>query len=783
MSEHDHTLRRLHEELKELDRQRQQLVQEITNLEQQNIPHEVELPTPPHESEFFTKTSSPQVKINLYRSLFKGRRDVFPRRFESQKTGRSGYQPVCENEWKTGICEKPRIKCSQCSYRKFVPVNDDIVRWHLQGQKPGESKWKDYVIGVYPMLEDETCWFLAADFDKKTWQEDVKAFLATCIELDVPVALEKSRSGNGAHAWFFFSEPISCALARKLGSWLLTETMDRRPEIGFESYDRLFPNQDTMPQGGFGNLIALPLQRRSRENGNSVFVDENLNPWFDQWSFLSHIRRISRQQVESLISQAEEKGRITGVSIPVLDDDTDKPWELPPSRKVVHLHKAPLPSTVNITLSNQIYIEKESLSPSLKNQIIRIAAFQNPEFYRKQSMRMPVYSVPRVISCAEDFPNHIALPRGCLDELLAMFKELGIQVGIDEKRKYGDSLSLAFQGTLTPEQLSAAQALAKHDIGVLSAPTAFGKTVLAAWLIAHRHVNTLILVHRRQLLDQWTERMKQFLDLATNPGTIGGGKRSVTGIIDIAIIQSLVKKGTVDDLVANYGHHPIIFMNCGPVRHRVCPKVQAAERPFDHQVIIHDTHFKLPPSLMEQEKPSITDVYSALIHDKNRNKLIIREVLKSLQESRTPIVLTERREHLEILDELLKEHGVDPVVLRGGLGKKMMTSAMKKLEEKQKDSSVLILATGKYLGEGFDYAPLDTLFLTLPVSWKGTIAQYAGRLHRLYYDKKQVIVHDYSDSDIPMLSRMLLKRIKGLEAIGYSVQRPGEVQHDLFSEK
>ena len=234
--------------------------------------------------------SPAEAKITLFRSLFHGREDVYPRRFESRKTGRAGYSPACANEWAQGICEKPRIKCSECSHQRFLPVTDEVIRWHLSGQ---DDHGQVFVMGIYPMLLDETCFFLAADFDKATWHDDVAAFLQTCGQMNLPVALERSRSGHGGHIWFFFDEAVSATLARKLGSHILTETMERRPDIGLDSYDRFFPNQDTLPQGGFGNLIALPLQKHPRELGNSVFLDERFEPIPDQWGFLSSVRKIS----------------------------------------------------------------------------------------------------------------------------------------------------------------------------------------------------------------------------------------------------------------------------------------------------------------------------------------------------------------------------------------------------------------------------------------------------------------------------------------------------------
>ena len=439
--------------------------------------------------------SPPEAKIALFRSLFRGREDVFPRRFESQKTGKSGYQPVCENEWVRDLCDKRRVRCAECSHRRFLPVTDEVFRRHLSGQ---DELGRDFVMGVYPMLPDETTFFLAVDFDKKTWMEDVRAVLETCVRLSLPAALERSRSGNGGHLWIFFDEALPASLARKLGAHLLTETMEHRPELGLDSYDRMFPNQDTLPGGGFGNLIAMPLQKRPREWGNSVFPDEWLEPHEDQWAFLSSLRKLGRSEVEALVRDAEHGDRIVGVRLSGVEDEDEMPWTTPPSRRREPPPiLGPLPESLELVLGNQIYIPKAGLPSSLLNRLHRIAAFQNPEFYKAQAMRLPTYDKPRVIACAEDYPQHVGLPRGCLEEVCDLFSRLKIPVLVRDERHAGQPLAVSFQGELRPEQARAVEALLLHDTGVLAATTAFGKTVAAAALIARRGVNTLVLVHRK----------------------------------------------------------------------------------------------------------------------------------------------------------------------------------------------------------------------------------------------------------------------------------------------
>jgi len=754
--------------------------------------------------------SSSDEKIALFRSLFRGRDDVYPRRFESRKTGKSGYAPACANEWVRGICEKPRIKCAECPHRRFLSVTDDVIRWHLSGR---DDAGQTFVVGVYPMLLDETCFFLAVDFDKSGWLDDSTAFVETCGRMGLSAALERSRSGRGGHAWLFFEEAVPAALARKLGSHILTETMERRPDIGLDSYDRFFPNQDTLPHGGFGNLIALPLQKKRRGDGNSVFLDDQGVPYHDQWAFLSTIRRIRRGHLEEVVRQAERQGRVVGVDMPLAEDDEPLPWTAPPSRR----RKEPpivgeFPRSLELVLGNEIYIAKDGLPPGLRNRLLRVAAFQNPEFYKTQAMRLPTYDKPRIIGCAEEHPHHIGVPRGCLDDVRQVLADLNIRPVIHDERYGGQPLEVTFQGQLRPEQKLAADAMLKHEIGVLSATTAFGKTVIAAWLIAQRRINTLVLVHRRQLLDQWVERLAAFLELpAKSIGRIGGGRNKPTGLLDVAVIQSLVRNGVVDDRVGDYGqlivdechhlsahsfeqvvrrakarfvaglsatvtrkdgHHPIVFMQCGPVRHRVDARAQAAARPFEHTVHVRPTAFYPASGTSADKRIEFQALYQLLVDDEPRNRAISDEIVQAVRHGRSPLVLTERNEHLDRFESVLSSNIRHVVVLRGGMGKKQRQAEAERLAAIPAEEGRVILATGKYIGEGFDDPRLDTLFLTLPVSWRGTIAQYVGRLHRLYDGKREVRVYDYADLNVPMLARMFDRRCRGYEAVGYTIVLP-----------
>jgi superfamily II DNA or RNA helicase len=743
---------------------------------------------------------TPEEKVGLFRQLFSGRQDVFPTRFVSKKTGKPGYAPACTNKFVRGVCELPKIKCGDCPNQAFVPVDDAAVMAHLRGQ---------HVLGVYPLLEDETCWFLAVDFDKKTWTDDVAAFVATCRDVGLRPSVERSRSGDGAHVWFFFSEPISAAAARKMGCYLITETMSRRHELSFDSYDRLFPSQDTMPRGGFGNLIALPLQHGPRQNGNSVFLDDRLQPFPDdqQWAHLASVQKIDRRAVEAIAGQATRQGAVLGVrAVEAIDDEDSAPWARPPSGRPEHAPvPGPLPTRIRAVLAQRLFVEKAGLPPQLLNQIKRLAAFQNPEFYKKQSMRLSTALTPRVIGCAEDLAQHIALPRGLRPELEGLLSRHAVALEVEDRREGGTATVHRFQGTLTDVQKKAARALLAHEIGAFIAPPGVGKTVVGTYLVAERGCSTLVLVHRQPLLDQWLAQLSLFLGIdAKGIGQIGAGKRSANGRLDVAMIQSVVRSGRVAELVASYGQvivdechhvpavsfervlaevkaryvvgltatpqrrdglHPIIEMQIGPARFTSDPKSQAARRPFEHRLIVRETHFKLPPS---RRTPSIQELYAALAADAKRNELVLNDAIACLEERRSPILLTERRDHLEYFAEKLRRFTRHLVILHGGMGLRARKAVKDQLAAIPAAEERLVLATGRYIGEGFDDPRLDTLLLALPISWKGTLVQYTGRLHRLHPGKTEVRIFDYVDREVPMLLRMFERRLRGYRAIGYA---------------
>ncbi len=583
---------------------------------------------------------------------------------------------------------------------------------------------------------------------------------------------------------------------------------EENPDIGLDSYDRIIPNQDTLPKGGLGNLIALPLQKRARVSNNSVFIDDNFIPYDDQWAFLSELQKINRSEIDVIVNDAERRGRILDVRMDVSTEENLTPWH----RKEVHQPIEDLPKKIEMIIANELFIAKNTLPPALKNRLIRLAAFQNPEFYKAQAMRLPTYDKPRIIACARDYPNHIGLPRGCLEEVRQLFSSLKIKIKTQDELQNGVILAVNFLGELRPEQIRAAEIMLSFDMGTLSATTAFGKTVIAAWLIAKRQVNTLIIVNRKQLQTQWIERLSTFLDLPKGSiGGIGGGRKKSTGLIDVAMMQSLIKKGVVDPRIEEYGHviidechhlpavsfedvarhakakfitglsatvirkdgrHPIITMLCGPIRYCVNAKAQAATRPFKHTMFVRPTSFLPLISPHQDMRTHFQDLNKELTAHAGRNQLICSDVIQAIQKGRKPLVLTERNEHLDNLSTLLAPHVPHLIILRGGMSNKTMTETMARLHAIPENETRVVLATGRFIGEGFDDARLDTLFLTLPISWRGTIAQYVGRLHRLHDLKKEVHVYDYVDLNVPLLERMFNKRCRAYESVGYTILRP-----------
>lgn len=757
-----------------------------------------------------TITLSIDERIRLFQSLFKGREDVFARRWFSKTTGKSGYQPVCINEWKQGICDKKKYRCVICPNRNFAPLTTQDMYRHLEGK----DEYCCDVVGLYAIMQDNNCAFLCADFDDKNckygYKEDVLAYVGVCREWLIPYAIERSRSGNGAHVWIFFEAPLPASKARRLGNAILTEAMTRNGQMSFNSYDRFFPNQDYLPEGGFGNLVALPLQGQARRKENSVFVDNDFLVYKDQWAFLYNLKKIQESTIDQLLRlhYQEELGKLSMSS-------ESKPWVTPLPQNIT---QEDFHAKVEIIKANKLYIPLKAVSAKVLNHLKRIAAFKNPEFYSKQALRLSTYAIPRIISCFDITNEYLAMPRGCEDATRSFLNDNAVTYTITDKTNHGNKISVSFQGEEREEQLEAINALLPYTNGILHATTAFGKTVTAAAIIARKKVNTLILVHSKALLKQWHDRLTEFLNIdypkheeknkrgrrkVFSPiGCFDSSGNTLHGIIDIALIQSCLDEDGVKPFVQDYGmvivdechhvssitfeqvlmsikahtiygltatpirkdgHQPIIFMQCGPIRFSTDVKSQIAKQSFDRFLIPRFTSY----NFILEDRLSIATLYKYLSEDEIRNNLIVEDICKAVNTGRTPIILTNRTAHVSVLAEKLNATIKNVISLTGAGTTKEKREAMQRLQTIPDSEQLVIVATGKYVGEGFDYPRLDTLFLALPISWKGLLTQYAGRLHREYEGKKDVRIYDYIDIYEPICDSMYRKRLKGYAAIGY----------------
>lgn len=755
-------------------------------------------------------TYSLEEKVAIFQGLFQGRSDVFAKRWYSETSKKSGYQPVCEREWNPDFCDKRKYKCADCPNRQFAPLSYS----HLFNHLAGKDKWGRDVIGLYPIRKDNTCSFLCADFDDKScehgYKNDVLAFVNVCKAWKVPCYIERSRSGNGAHVWIFFQTPIPASKARKLGNTILTEAMNKEMRLSFKSYDRFFPNQDTLPEGGLGNLVALPLQGVARHQGNSVFVDEHFNAFSNQWNVLANIQKMPQADIDLLLQKhiVPSLGNLSTTS-------DAKPWETPDAELI---GASDFPKQIVLTRANMLYIPLVGLSARCVNAFKRIAAFRNPEFYERQGMRLSTYNVPRIISCSELSDHYLALPRGCEDAVSDILSRHGVNTSISDKTNHGRSISVTFKGELREEQQMAMYAMIAHRTGTLSATTAFGKTVFAIAMIAQRKVNTLILVHNKALLAQWNERLEQFLEIdeaiekphgkrgrkkdSSTIGCLYSGKNTLHGIIDIALIQSCLNEGEAKPFVKQYGmvivdechhvssvsfeqvlrqvtatyvygltatpirkdgHQPIIFMQCGKIRFASKAKDQIVKQTFNRVLVPRFTTYR---NITDDTK-TYTQLTQALSEDSARNEFIIDDIKSALENRRTPLVLTTRTAHVRTLAQMLQPFADHVVQLVGADSNKEKRLALQKLQAIPQTESLAIVATGKYIGEGFDYPRLNTLFLTMPIAWKGNIEQYAGRLHREYDGKSEVQIYDYIDFHVPLCDSMYRKRLKGYSAAGY----------------
>ncbi|WP_295158105.1 DEAD/DEAH box helicase family protein [Selenomonas sp. AE3005] len=775
------------------------------------------------------KQAEEQRRIQLFMKLFVGRRDVYAKRWETAE-GRKGYSPVCGNFWQD-VCPKrwrKPVKCHECSVHKWQPFTEHAARQHLLGK---DEKGKSLVAGTYALLEDSTCKFLVFDFDDHDgsacyWQDEALGLRKICHTYGIDSALERSRSGNGAHVWLFFAQPIAAKTARLFGRLLLEKGAEVMHQTDFNTFDRMLPNQDEMPAGGLGNLIALPLQGIPRKRQNSVFVDENWQAVIDQWAYLSNIKPLTADFVAEKIKAWGESKAVVVQEEYADYTEQSKPWE---RKQVLSLEAKDFTGKLQITLANCIYIPKATVKPRSLNRIRQLAIFSNPQFYKMQAMHYSTKQIPRRIQCFREVDDYVTLPRGLLADLTSLLSETKVPFVFEDCRNQGNAIKVYFKGKLQLGQQEAADAMLAHDGGILGAATGFGKTVLGTYLIASRKVNTLILVHNRELMRQWQQAIEEFLQIDeilpiskgkrknSIVGTLYSGRDSLHGIVDVAMISSLGRDDDVDERLQDYGmvimdechhagaatfenvlwnvkakyvygltatpvrddgHEKIMFMQLGPVRYRLTEKERASIQDFRHEIYPRFTSF----APVTTDKATINDFYKLLISDKKRNELLVADILASLAAGRTPLVLTKFKEHAEYLYEQLQAHDVYAVLLLGGGSAKERRSRQNRLQEAEKQQRIAIIATGKYIGEGFNFPRLDTLFLTVPISWKGNLAQYAGRLHRDFSGKENVIIYDYVDVHVKMLERMYQKRLKAYAAMGYTLFAPtGEEANVIYT--
>ena len=774
-----------------------------------------------------------KIASDFFMMFCRGRKDVYDLRYTNPKTGKNGYYTQCFNRWDRGchIQKKDGVRCKDCELRAYKPVTLPLIKAHMNGTDPNGND----VVAIYPMLENNLCQLLVFDFDNHAkgaeqedyantddrWKEEINALRRICKNLDVDAVVERSRSGRGAHLWIFFKEMIPARLARKFGFALLEKGAESVNLKSFKYYDRMIPTQDALPEGGLGNVIALPLQGMALKSGNSAFVDENWNAYEDQLKVLAGTRRLTRQEIENYLSLWYSMGFTSE------DNGTDAPWD-----KNSEIEADSVKGVVRIVLADRIYIDSSGMSNKTKRQLRRMATFSNKQYFQNQAMDMPNYDESRFIYLGSDEGKYIVLPRGLREDIQKKFDNAGIRYKIEDKRTQGRELNISFKGELRESQIPAAETMLENETGILHAATAFGKTVVCCDMIARRGISTLILVDRADLMNQWIKRLDEFLDIDEELpeyqtktgrtrkrksliGNLQGARDTLTGIVDVAMIRSLKKKDGFHPMLKEYAQ--VYFDEChhaasdsaievlqeinakyvygvtatpkrgdgkekinefllGPIRYRFTAKDRAEEQNIDHLVYPRFTRTVKPHHL--SKTPYGNDAYELIRNNDVRDEQIIRDVADCVQAGRTPVVLTKYVDHANKLSERLKKYADRLILLTGANGTKVRRAQVKELNEVDDSDSLILVGTGSLLGEGFDFPRLDTLFMATPVSGENVVEQYVGRLNRDYDGKENVIVYDYVDSHIPKFDKMYAARLKAYKKIGYElcVNMDGEKQ-------
>jgi len=794
-------------------------------------------PTDPSQSDDIKPEIKEEIltreNVNFFYSMFKGRKDVYSLRSgrANAKTGKHGYYTQCANIWDYSLCAKAnknnKIKCSECPNQNYKPLTGKVLLAHLTGEKTDCSD----VVGLYPVWPDGTCNYLVFDFDNHDnesdslkWQEEANALRKICEENNVPCLVERSRSGKGAHVWIFFAEPLDAKRARQFGAALLDRGAESVNLVTFETYDRMIPAQDKLPSGGLGNLVALPLQGRAVKQGNSVFVDPNWQPYRDQWEVLHKTGKLSIDFVNKKISEWELTEKDT--------DDTDmlsrqisideSPWE---DKK--RFEAEDVSGQIKIVIADKVYVEKTRMKPRLQNKIRRLAAYNNPVYFKKQAIGLPTFGIPRIMYSGEDTDQYISIPRGCLEKLCDKLKAASIGFIIEDKRNNGKKIDVSFTGNLYPEQKEASLHMLEQDIGVLSAATGFGKTVVGSYLISERKVNTLILVHTNEIMQNWITDLERFLTIKEElpqyttktgriktrkslVGKLTGTHNSMTGIIDVAMVSSLGKGDNIKSFVKDYGmvimdecHHvaadtiesvlseansrfvygltatvkredgkdKTVLMQFGPVRYHFTAKDKAKIQGIEH---ILEPRFT--PITSTKSKLTANEAYDIVVNSDIRNNIIASDIEQCVTDGHTPLVLSKRKSQIETLFDKVKDKADHVLVLTGGKTQTERNTLREKLNAIPANESLIILATGQYIGEGFNCSRLDTLFLAMPISWDGNVEQYTGRLNRSYEGKEKVTVIDYVDHHIDMFANMYNKRLRTYKRIGYEIASDASVK-------